>query len=871
MNVAGKPQEGRSAQAVDFDRFRLRRFIDEVAGMGELEIHADAIELAGIAEKLEGNPKALLCRAAGPEKQEVVGSVMGSRSRLARAFGKTPGTLLAEIQRRLKTKPEIVDVSRAEAPCQQVVLTGDDADLTKLPVHLQHGQDGAPYISSSIDYVIDPKTGFTNVGLRRMMLRGRHEAGIDLVSPSDLRAIYEATAAQGKRLPVSFAVGAHPIDHVAGVMRLPIDELGIVASLRDAPLPVVKCVTNDIRVPADAEYVLEGYLDERGHVEPEGPYGEFLGYYGAVKRNPVFHLTAITRRNDALFQTSTIGGRTMGRTDTAQLSALRTEVMIWRALEGAVREPVNVYATTSSGGAFNVRDLKDGHFAFAVKWKPEKLWDIHTPQNQNEVVLSLFDARGKVVDTSHPSRFGFRELWIKGRDLYLNGTRIFLSAVPLDNAQVGGAWASYEAARESLERLKSFGINFVYTHNYGCEPGSHLSFAEILRAADDVGMLVALSQPHFSHYEWKSAEADQTNGYARHAEFYARMAQNHPSVVFYSMSHNATGYAEDMNPDMIDGIHDPRDPWALNNSKLALRAEAVVRHLDPSRIVYHHASGNLGSMHAINFYPNFVPIQELSDWFEHWAKQGVKPAFMCEYGAPFTWDWNYVSWMVPGPTRIRQRQSAVGVLPRGVECAVLWRPSLQDQRAREGQPALGSQSVPRRQPWHRWDYPYEVGSSRFDERFPVFAMYLTDNWRAFRGWGVSAISPWEYEHYWKPREGVNRGRTELKVDWENLQRPGFSPDYIEQRYERMDLAFEKADWIATAAAQALIRNNRPLLAFIGGKTEAFTSKDHVFHPGQTVEKQIIAINNSRQTVTCSCEWSFGLSQSVTGAKEVLLV
>ena len=150
-------------------------------------------------------------------------------------------------------------------------------------------------------------------------------------------------------------VGAHPIDHVAGVMRLPIDELGIVASLRDAPLPVVKCVTNDIRVPADAEYVLEGYLDEHGHVEPEGPYGEFLGYYGAVKRNPVFHVTAITRRSDALFQTSTIGGKTMGRTDTAQLSALRTEVTIWHALEAAVREPVTVYATTSSGGAFNVR------------------------------------------------------------------------------------------------------------------------------------------------------------------------------------------------------------------------------------------------------------------------------------------------------------------------------------------------------------------------------------------------------------------------------------------------------------------------------------------------------------------------------------
>ena len=114
-------------------------------------------------------------------------------------------------------------------------------------------------------------------------------------------------------------------------------------------------MTNDIRVPADAEWVLEGYFDARGHVEPEGPYGEFLGYYGAVKRNPVFHLTAITRRSDALFQTSTIGGRSLARTDTAQLSALRTEVMIWRALEVAVREPLAVYATPSSGGMFNVR------------------------------------------------------------------------------------------------------------------------------------------------------------------------------------------------------------------------------------------------------------------------------------------------------------------------------------------------------------------------------------------------------------------------------------------------------------------------------------------------------------------------------------
>ncbi|MFL6798715.1 MAG: UbiD family decarboxylase [Xanthobacteraceae bacterium] len=353
MGIIDTPPPAELSSRVRPDRFRLRHFVEE---LGEELATVDApTELADVAAVLEGNPKAVLFRALGGERQQLVGNVMGSRSRLARAFAVAPGEVLPELMRRLRNKPELVELTRHQAPVQRVVLTGEEADLTALPVHLGHGSDGAPYISASIDFVIDPRSGTTNVGVRRLMLRGRQQAGIDLVSPSDLRAIYEACAAGGKPLPVSFVVGAHPIDHVAAVMRLPVDELGLVASLRGAPLPVVKCVTNDIRVPADAEWVLEGFLDPRGHVEPEGPYGEFLGYYGALKQNPVFHLTAITRRHDALFQTATIGGWSLGTTDTALLNALRTEVMIWRALESAVREPVAVHATASSGGMFNVR------------------------------------------------------------------------------------------------------------------------------------------------------------------------------------------------------------------------------------------------------------------------------------------------------------------------------------------------------------------------------------------------------------------------------------------------------------------------------------------------------------------------------------
>ena len=138
MNVIDKSEAGQTSRAIDFDRFRLRRFIDGLAGSSELDIRSEPVELAGIAEVLEGNSKAVLFRAAGPERAELVGCVMGGRNRLAKAFGVKPDGLLAEIQRRLKNRPEIVEVSRAEAPCQQVVLTEEDADLTRLPVHLQH-------------------------------------------------------------------------------------------------------------------------------------------------------------------------------------------------------------------------------------------------------------------------------------------------------------------------------------------------------------------------------------------------------------------------------------------------------------------------------------------------------------------------------------------------------------------------------------------------------------------------------------------------------------------------------------------------------------------------------------------------------------
>lgn len=518
---------------------------------------------------------------------------------------------------------------------------------------------------------------------------------------------------------------------------------------------------------------------------------------------------------------------------------------------------------------FTHGEVKDGHYSFSTAWKPEKLWDTITPDNQYELGLSLLAGKDQVLDTALPERFGFREFWIQGRDFYLNGTRIFLCAVPLDNAQLGAAWATYAGTRESLQRLKSFGVNFVYTHNYGCEPGANLSFAEMLRAADDEGILVSFSQPHFSQYDWKSVDADQNNGYARHAEFFVKAAGNHPSVVCYSMSHNATGTEEQMNPDQIDGVHDARNRWSSNNVKQALRAEAIVERLDPGRIVYHHSSANLGSMYTANFYANFVPVQEMSDWFEHWSTAGVKPLFLCEYGAPLSWDWMmYRGWYKGTRTFGSAR------VPWEL-CIAEWNAQFFGDRAYQitdiEKAALRweAQKFRAGELWYRWDYPRSaVDSPDIEQRNQIFATYLADNFRAFRTWGVSAYCPWDHGIYWKLRDGADRSRKEFKVDWESLQRPGLSPDYVEDQMTWMNCSYERADWVPTVAAQALYRNNLPLLAYIAGKPAAFTSKDHNFSPGETVAKQIIVINNSRRSVTADCAWSLSLPRLLSGHQKV---
>ena len=341
---------------IDYERFRLRDFVERLIGLDEVEIHDEPVPLTGLSAIIEATPKAVLFRKAGPQQVEMIAKAAAARKRLIAALDSTEAEVYDELHRRLANPQKVVEVPSDEAPLHAVTIVGEDVDLTGLPFHPQHEFDGSSYISSGIDYTIDPETGRTNVGSRRLSLRNRYQAGTNVTAPSDLKRIYEGCVARRERLPVTFTIGSHPLDFIAATTRIPGDELSLIATMRGEAAPVVKSLTNDIRIPADAEIALEGYLDEHGYCEPEGPFGEYMGYYGAIHMDPVFTCTAITMRNDVLYQTLQHGTAfVLDQTDSASIVALRIEANAMRILRDTVREPVAACLRPTAGGSNALR------------------------------------------------------------------------------------------------------------------------------------------------------------------------------------------------------------------------------------------------------------------------------------------------------------------------------------------------------------------------------------------------------------------------------------------------------------------------------------------------------------------------------------
>ena len=285
----------------------LRGWLDHLASQGRLAVMRPGLalrhEVAGAAKRLDGRQATYFPRPGGHEIP-VVSGLVSDRGWMAEAMGVPPSGLLQRFQDAAANPVPCREV--ADAPAQAVVH--GTPDLGALPIPPHNELDSGAYITAGLLIARNPKTGIQNVSIHRLQVSGPDRMGVLLLPRHTLSYLHLAEEA-GHDLEVAVVVGVDPLTLLSSQAIAPLDadELEIAGALHGAPLPVVKCRTNAVRVPAEAEIVIEGRILLRAR-EPEGPFGEFPQYYGERADRHVLQVDAITHRRDPLFHTIVGGG-----------------------------------------------------------------------------------------------------------------------------------------------------------------------------------------------------------------------------------------------------------------------------------------------------------------------------------------------------------------------------------------------------------------------------------------------------------------------------------------------------------------------------------------------------------------------------------
>jgi 2,5-furandicarboxylate decarboxylase 1 len=283
----------------------LRQWLEYLGATGRLAVIRDNVplkhRLAAIAKRLDGKQAAFFPKPGG-HAIPVISGFMSRRAWIAEAMGIQQSELLATFRHAAENPLPWREVSGGEAACQQVVHRDIDLHaLLPVPTHSEH--DNGPYITAGMVIARNPATGVQNVSINRIQVHARDRMAI-LMLPRHLHAFYQEAEARNQPLDVAVVIGADPLTLLASQAITPIDhdELEIAGALHGAPLPVVKCLTSEVRVPATAEIVIEGKILPKVR-EPEGPFGEFPKYYSAKENREVIVVEAVTHRTSPIYHT----------------------------------------------------------------------------------------------------------------------------------------------------------------------------------------------------------------------------------------------------------------------------------------------------------------------------------------------------------------------------------------------------------------------------------------------------------------------------------------------------------------------------------------------------------------------------------------
>jgi len=196
---------------------------------------------------------------------------------------------------------------RGRGACQEIVMP--TPDMSRLPVLTCWPHDGGPFVTLPVVHTTDPNTGVRNVGMYRMQVFGPDLTGMHWHLHKNSARHYHEYKKLGLRMPVSVTLGGDPVYTYAATAPLPdgIDEYILAGFLRKKKVTMVKCLTNDLEVPQDVDFVIEGYIDPSEELISEGPFGDHTGFYSLPEYFPKFHITCITHRKNAVYPATIVG------------------------------------------------------------------------------------------------------------------------------------------------------------------------------------------------------------------------------------------------------------------------------------------------------------------------------------------------------------------------------------------------------------------------------------------------------------------------------------------------------------------------------------------------------------------------------------
>jgi 2,5-furandicarboxylate decarboxylase 1 len=279
----------------------FREFLDRLRDAGEMVDLRQPVDIRHIATLVDQSDKALFFHDVIGYRTPVVSGIIRTRER---AMMSLRAATYRDIEDRLKaaTDKPIPPLRVATSPTREVVMTGDEVDLFRLPIPMSSIYDGGPMITAGVVIAHDPELGY-NSGIYRFIVKERNLTGIDIVTPNNMRLFADRAHKAGRPCPISISIGTHPFEITGSGFRAPlgVDEMAIAGGLRGSPVQLAPCDTIDVPYIADAEIVLEAEILPTGWTYPEGRFGEFTRLMGGLHWNPLVRVKAVAMRRDAVY------------------------------------------------------------------------------------------------------------------------------------------------------------------------------------------------------------------------------------------------------------------------------------------------------------------------------------------------------------------------------------------------------------------------------------------------------------------------------------------------------------------------------------------------------------------------------------------